>query len=198
MLLADDEKLILEALSVLLAMQDDLEVVAVAENGLKAVELAKMCVPDICVLDLRMPGADGISVIKNLRRTHPTIRCIIITSNAKHGHLKQAMTAGARGFVSKGTSAEELAHIIRMVYGGARYVDPDVMADVISVEESPLTRRETDILTLAADGAPIDEVAQRAVLAPGTVRNYLSSITVKLKVANRHEAAHVARQHGWI
>lgn len=197
-LLADDEKLILGALSALLATEEDLDVVAEADTGPKAADLAKRLVPDVCVLDLNMPGKDGISVIRDLQLAQPSIRCMLVTSHAAPGYLKQALMAGARGFVPKTTSARELAAIIRMVHQGTRYIDPDMAADAISAGESPLTRREADILSLAADGAPIDEVAQRAVLAPGTARNYLSSITVKLKVANRHEAVHLARQYGWI
>ncbi|MFI9581328.1 response regulator [Streptomyces sp. NPDC052236] len=197
-LLADDEKLILGGLSALLATEEDLTVVAEAEDGTKALNLAKKYIPDICVLDLNMPGKDGISVIRDLHYAHPSIRCLIVTSHAAPGCLKQALMAGARGFLPKTTSARELASIIRVVHGGARYIDPDMAADAISVGESPLTKREADILSLAADGAPIDEVAERAVLAPGTARNYLSNITVKLKVANRHEAVHMARQYGWI
>ncbi|MER8071643.1 response regulator transcription factor [Streptomyces sp. NPDC094034] len=197
-LLADDEKLILGALSALLATEEDLEVVAEAENGLKAAALARKLIPDICVLDLQMPGKDGIAVIRDLQQTHPSIGCLVVTSHAAPGYLKPALLAGARGFVPKTTSARELADIIRMVHQGIRYIDPEMAADAISAGESPLTKREADILSLAADGAPIEEVAQRAVLAPGTTRNYLSNITVKLKVANRHEAARVARQCGWI
>ncbi|MFE0135029.1 response regulator [Streptomyces sp. NPDC059037] len=197
-LLADDEKLILGALSALLAAEGDLEVVGEAAGGVRAAELAKKLVPDVCVLDLSMPDKGGISVIRDLQQAQPSIRCVVVTSHTAPGYLASALSAGAWGFVPKTTSATELAVIIRKVHQGARYVDPEMAAKVISAGESPLTRRETDILALSSDGAPIDTVAQRAVLSPGTVRNYLSRIAGKLKAANRHEAAHVARRQGWI
>ncbi|MFI8304007.1 response regulator [Streptomyces sp. NPDC085927] len=197
-LLADDEKLVLGALSVLLATEEDLEVVGEAAGGVEAAAMAKKLVPDVCVLDLSMPDRSGISVIRDLQQTLPSIRCIVVTSHTAPGHLTSALSAGARGFVPKTTSAKELAVIIRMVHRGAHYVDPEMAANAASAGKSPLTRREADILALSADGAPLAKVAQRAALSPGTVRNYLSRIAGKLKVANRHEAAHVARGQGWI
>ncbi|MGC5394198.1 response regulator [Streptomyces sp. DT20] len=197
-LLADDEKLILGAFSVLLAAEEDLEVVGEATGGVEAVRMAKELVPDVCVLDLRMPDKGGISVICDLQLARPSVRCLVVTSHTAPGYLASALAAGARGFVPKTTPARELAVIIRTVHRGACYVDRDMAADALLASGSPLTRRETDILALSADGAPIDKVAQRAVLSPGTVRNYLSKIAGKLKAANRHEAAHVARRQGWI
>ncbi len=197
-LLADDENLILGALSALLALENDIEVVAEADNGTAALELAGTRSPDVCVLDLHMPGKDGISVARDLQSAVPATRCVVLTSHAAPGYLKSALEAGARGFVPKTTSAQRLADIIRDVHRGSQYVDPDMAADALSSGDSPLTRREADILTLAADGAPIGEIAQRAALRPGTVRNYLSDIMGKLEVANRHEAVHAARRYGWI
>ncbi|MFC4493862.1 response regulator [Streptomyces ovatisporus] len=197
-LLADDENMILGALSALLSLEDDIEVVAQAEDGTKAFDLACIHSPDVCVLDLHMPGKDGITVTRDLQRAVPGTRCMVLTSHAAPGYLKQALQAGARGFVPKTTSAQQLAGIIREVHLGAQYVDPGMAADALSSGDSPLTRREADILGLAADGAPICEIAQRAALRPGTVRNYLSDIMGKLNVANRHEAVHVARRFGWI
>ncbi|MGI5196794.1 response regulator [Streptomyces sp. CA-288835] len=197
-LLADDENLILGAFSMLLAAEDDLEVVGEAAGGVEAAEMAKKLVPNVCVLDLSMPDKGGISVIRDLQLVQPSIRCVVVTSHTAPGYLASALSAGARGFVPKTTSAKELAVIIRMVHRGVPYVDPEMAANALSAGDSPLTRREADILALSADGAPIDKVAQRAVLSPGTVRNYLSKIAGKLKAANRHEAAHVARRQGWI
>ncbi|MER6914403.1 response regulator transcription factor [Streptomyces sp. NPDC000594] len=198
-LLADDERLVLEALSALLATDEDLDIVAEATTGGTAARLARRLVPDVCALDLNLPGKDGaIGVIRELQRARPSVRYVVIASLTAPGPLRAALLAGAHGCVSKTSSARELATGIRMVHRGTRYIDPVLAAEALSAAESPLTRREADILSLAADGAPIHEVAQRAVLKPGTARNYLSSITTKLKVANRHEAAHVARRHGWI
>ncbi|MEU5521620.1 response regulator [Streptomyces sp. NPDC093250] len=197
-LLADDEKLVLGAFSVLLAAEDDIDVVGEAAGGVEAAELARNLVPDVCVLDLSMPDKSGISVIRDLRLTRPSVRCLVVTSHTAPGYLTSALSAGARGFVPKTTSAKELADIIRTVHRGVSYVDPDAAAQALAAGESPLTRREADVLALSADGAPIDTVARRAVLTPGTVRNHLSRIAGKLKAANRHEAAHVARKQGWI
>src|ERR1044072_1972642 len=121
---------------------------------------------------------------------------MIVTSHGKPGHLKRALEAGARGFVPKTASARQLAEIIRAVHGGSRYVDPDLAADAISAGDSPLTARETELLDLAADGASIAEIARRAALAPGTVRNYLSAAAAKLHAENRHAAARRAGERG--
>jgi two-component system response regulator DesR len=128
----------------------------------------------------------------------PGCASIIVTSHGRPGHLKRALAAGARGCLPKTASARELADAVRAVHGGGRYLDPELAAEAISAGDSPLTARETDVLELAADGVPIEQIAQRASLSPGTVRNYLSSAATKLGVANRHEAVALARTQGWI
>jgi len=197
-LLADDEHLIRGALAALLGFEDDLEVVAEAATGPEAVAMALRHKPDVAVLDLQMPQKDGVTVAQEIARSLPGCQTMIVTSHGLPGHLQRALTHGVRGFVSKTVSAQELATIIRTVHGGRRYIDPVLAADAISAGDSPLSPREADLLALAADGAPIDEIAERAALAPRTVRNYLSSVTTKLGVENRHVAVHVARQRGWI
>ncbi|MFE5308500.1 response regulator [Isoptericola sp. NPDC056605] len=196
--LADDETLIRDAVAQLLALEDDLEVVAVAGNGTEAVGTIERYAPDVAVLDLQMPGADGIEVAEAVRRTVPACGVVIVTSHGRPGHLKKALAAGVRGFLPKSVSAAVLAGAVRQVAGGGRYVDPELAADAISAGDSPLTAREADVLELAADGAPVEEIAERAALAPGTVRNYLSSAVAKLGVANRHEAVRLARAKGWL
>jgi two-component system, NarL family, response regulator DesR len=178
-LLADDENLIRTALASLLAIQDDLEVVAQAASGEEALAMARRHRPDVDVLDLQMHS-------------------LILTSYGRPGHLKRALAAGVRGFLPKTVSAQVLADVVRTVHRGGRYVDPELAADAISAGDSPLTPREADVLELAAGGAPVDEIAKRAALTPGTVRNYLSSAAVKLGAANRHEAVQLARSRGWI
>ncbi|MFJ3826287.1 response regulator transcription factor [Streptomyces nodosus] len=197
-LLADDEHLIRGALAALLSFEEDLTIVAEAATGPEAVAMALHQAPDVAVLDLQMPGKDGIEVARELSRALPDCRSLIVTSHGLPGHLKRALSHGVRGFVAKTTSAEQLATIIRTVHLGGRHVDPDLASDAISAGDSPLTPRETDVLALAADGAPIEEIADRAALAPGTVRNYLSAATTKLGAENRHAAAHLARRRGWI
>ena len=197
-LLADDENLIRTALASLLAIQDDLEVVAQAASGDEALAMARRHRPDVAVLDLQMPGLDGIAVAGQLVTELPACGSLILTSYGRPGHLKRALAAGVRGFLPKTVSAQVLANVVRTVHRGGRYVDPELAADAISAGDSPLTPREADVLELAAGGAPVDEIASRAALTPGTVRNYLSSAAVKLGAANRHEAVQLARSRGWI
>ncbi len=196
--LADDETLIRDAVAQLLDLEADLEVVAVAGSGPEAVAAIERHRPDVAVLDLQMPGIDGIEVAGRARTAAPGCGVVVVTSHGRPGHLKKALAAGVRGFLPKTASAAVLAATVRQVAGGGRYVDPELAADAISAGDSPLTAREADVLELAADGAPVEEIAERAALAPGTVRNYLSSAVAKLGVANRHEAARLARAQGWV
>lgn len=197
-LLADDEHLIRGALAALLALEDDLSIVAEAASGPEALAMARAHRPDVAVLDLQMPGADGVRVAVALRDSVPACRTMIVTSHGRPGHLKRALAAGVRGFVPKTASAEQLAEIIRTVHRGSRYVDPELAADAISAGDSPLSAREAELLELAADGAPIAEIAEQASLTQGTVRNYLSAAAAKLGAENRHTAARMARERGWI
>lgn len=198
LLLADDEHLIRSALAQLLSLEDDLDVVAEAGSGDEAVAVARSVAFDVAVLDLQMPGLDGISVAVELLRLQPSVGVVIVTGHGRPGHLKRALAAGVRGFLPKTTSAATLASVVRSVHGGGRYVDPELSAEAIAAGDSPLTPREADVLELAAGGAPVEEIARRASLSPGTVRNYLSSAVTKLDAANRHDAAAIARRLGWI
>lgn len=197
-LLADDELLIRTALAQMLDLEVDLTVVGEAPNGELAVPLAVKEQVDVAVLDLQMPKLDGIAVAEALAEQLPGCGCVIVTSHGRPGHLKRALAAGVRGFLPKTTSAATLAHVVRTVHEGGRYVDPELAAEAIAAGDSPLTPRETDVLELAASGAPIEEIADRAALSPGTVRNYLSNAMTKLDAANRHEAVAVAQRMGWI
>ncbi|MFV0253472.1 MAG: DNA-binding response regulator [Beutenbergiaceae bacterium] len=197
-LLADDENLIRDAIATLLSLESDVEVVAQAASGTEAVAAAQQHAPQVAVLDLQMPGLDGIEVAGRLAQTLPDCRCVIVTSHGRPGYLKRALEVGVKGFLPKTTSAGVLADVIRQVHAGGRYVDPQLAADAIAAGASPLTPREADVLELAADGAPVEEIAGRAHLSPGTVRNYLSAAVAKLGVANRHEAVRLARTRGWI
>lgn len=198
LLLADDEHLIRTALAQLLDLEDDLEVVAQAASGDEVLAVARAQAFDVAVLDLQMPGSDGISAAQELLRLQPGCAVVIVTGHGRPGHLKRALSAGVRGFLPKTTSAATLASVVRSVHAGGRYVDPELSAEAIAAGDSPLTPREADVLELAADGAPVEEIARRASLSPGTVRNYLSSAVTKLDAANRHDAAATARRLGWI
>ncbi|EJF46981.1 DNA-binding response regulator [Actinomyces massiliensis] len=206
--IADDETLIREALEAILSLQADIDVVAVAASGTEAIVQIERHRPDVAVLDLLMPGADGIEVAAAIsdssrsshssQRTLQETKCLILTSHARPGYLKRALAAGVRGFVPKTTPAARLTEIIRRLHAGQRYVDPELSAEAIAAGDSPLTPREADVLELAADGAPVEEIARRAHLSPGTVRNYLSAAALKLSAPNRHAAAEIARSKGWI
>jgi two-component system response regulator DesR len=197
-LLADDEHLIRGALTALLSLENDLLVVAEAASGPEALAMARAHEPDVAVLDLQMPGADGVAVATSLRAELPGCRTMIVTGHGRPGHLKRALEAGVQGFVPKTVSAQRLAEIIRTVHTGNRYIDQELAADAISAGDSPLTVREAEVLEFAEAGTPVAEIAERAALSPGTVRNYLSSATAKLCAENRHAAARLARERGWL
>ena len=194
----DDEALVRDALVAVLGMQEGIEVVGEAARGDEGAALIAKVEPDVAVLDLQMPGLDGIETAVAAARTSPKTRCIVVTSHARPGYLKKALASGVAGFVTKTTPARALADVIRQVAAGGRYVDPSLSAEAIAAGDSPLTPREADVLELAAAGTPVEEIAQRAHLSPGTVRNYLSSAAAKLDAANRHEAVAIARRQGWI
>ncbi|NEK87721.1 response regulator transcription factor [Blastococcus saxobsidens] len=197
-LLADDENLIRSALAALLALEDDLEVVAEAASAAEALALARAHAPDVAVLDLQLPDRDGISLAAELAAVVPGCGLVIVTGHGRPGHLKRALEAGVRGFLPKTVNSGVLTAVVRTVHGGGRYVDPELAAEAISAGDSPLTPREADILELAAGGAPVEEIAARAHLSPGTVRNHLSAAAAKLGAHNRHAAVTEARRHGWI
>lgn len=197
-LLADDEQLITGALAALLGLTEDMTVVAQASTGTEALAMARVLRPDVAVLDLQMPGLDGLSVAEALRDELPSCRTMIITSHGRPGYLKRALETGVRGFLPKTVSAHDLADIIRTVHAGRRYISSDLAAEAISAGDSPLTPREGDLLALAADGSSIAEIAERVGLSAGTVRNHMSSVVSKLGAENRHAAARMAREHGWI
>lgn len=197
-LVADDEHLIRQAIAGLLDLEEDFEVVGQAASGDEAAVTALKLRPDVALLDLQLPGPDGIEVARRLAAELPDCRCVIVTSHGRPGYLKSALAAGVRAFLPKTVSSRTFAEVVRKVAGGGRYVDPDLAAEAISAGDSPLSPRESDVLALARDGAPVDEIAQRVSLSRGTVRNHLAAAMAKLDAANRHEAARIAAEHGWI
>lgn len=197
LLIADDEDLIRGALAALLDLEDDLEVVAQARTSTDAVRLAIELRPDIAVLDLEMPPADGLHAAEQIR-AGSDIRVVLVTRHARPGVLRRALSAGVSGFVPKTTPAERLAEILRDIAAGRRYVDPDIAASALTEDDCPLTDRELDVLRAARTGASVAEIAEEVHLAAGTVRNYLSTAMGKLDVNSRHAAAHRAWEEGWI
>ncbi|NYF59560.1 response regulator transcription factor [Micromonospora purpureochromogenes] len=197
-LLADDEELIRQALAALLGLEDDLEVVAQAADGRSALDAARAHRPDVAVVDLEMPAPGGIALAAELGRALPSCAVVILTGHGRPGHLRQALTAGARGFLPKGAPGGALADVIRRVHAGSRYVDPALAADALTLPPCPLTPRELETLRLVEYGAPVAVIARRTGLAAGTVRNHLSASVQKLGAADRAEAVRIAREAGWL
>ncbi|BCB75254.1 response regulator transcription factor [Phytohabitans flavus] len=197
LLLADDEDLLRGALSALLGLEDDIEVVAEASTSTDSVRLAVAHRPDIAVLDLEMPPTDGLRAAEEIRAALPT-RIVLVTRHARPAVLRRALAAGVSGFVPKTTEATRLAEIIRDVAAGRRYVDPEIAASALVEDPCPLTERELEVLRASRTGASVQEIAALVHLAPGTVRNYLSAAMTKLGVRSRHAAAHRAWEQGWI
>jgi two-component system response regulator DesR len=198
LLLADDQSLVRGALAALLSLEDDLEVVAEVGRGDEVVAAARNAKPDVAVLDIEMPGIDGIAAAAALRTEVPGCRVLMVTTFGRPGYLRRAMEAGASGFVVKDAPAEQLADAIRRVAQGLRVVDPALAAETLATGESPLTARERDVLVAARSGGTVADIAKVLFLSDGTVRNYLSSAIGKTGARTRAEAARVAEQRGWL
>ena len=169
-----------------------------ADRGDLVVESARQHRPDVALLDVEMPGLDGLSAARQLREAMPQCRVLMVTTFGRPGYLKQAMAAGAAGFVVKDTPAAQLADAVRRVHQGLRVVDPSLAADSLTQGDSPLTERETDVLRAASDGGTVADVARALFLSEGTVRNHLSSAIGKTGARTRAEAVRVAVENGWI
>lgn len=198
LLLADDQHLVRQALAALLSLEDDLEVVAEVDSGDDVVPRARAHAPDVALIDVQMPGLDGIAATGAVRAAVPDTRVLIVTTFGRPGYLRRAMEAGASGFIVKDTPAETLADAIRRVHAGVRYVDPALAAESLATGASPLTSRERDVLVAARGGDTIADIARRLVLSEGTVRNYLSSSIGKTGTRNRTEAVRTAETNGWL
>jgi two-component system, NarL family, response regulator DesR len=198
LLLADDQALVRGALAALLDLEPDLEVVAEVGTGDEVVAAARQRAPDVALLDVEMPGVDGIEATRAVKAAVPGLRVLIVTTFGRPGYLRRALQAGADGFVVKDTPARELADAVRRIHAGLRVVDPILAADSLVAGESPLTARETDVLRAARDGASVATIAGRLFLSVGTVRNHLSAAIGKTGSANRAEAVRVAEENGWL
>jgi two-component system response regulator DesR len=197
-LLAEDQAMIREALAALLSFEDDIEVVAQVGRGDEVVEAARQARPDVALLDIEMPGADGLTAAAALRQQNPDIKIVILTTFGRPGYLRRAMESGVSGFIVKDSPADKLAQTIRKVLGGQRVIDPDLAVAALAEGTSPLTPREADVLAHSADGATIAEIARTIYLSEGTVRNYLSSCIQKTGARNRAEALRIAQERGWL
>lgn len=196
-LIADDENLLRMALGSLLDLEEGIQVVAQAENGADAISLAEEHQPDVVLLDLEMPGLDGIDTAAVILRARPEQAIILLTRHARPGVLKRALRVGIRGFLAKTVEPDRLAQIITDVHAGRRYIDSDISTAAM-MDDCPLTDRELDVLRLTTEGYSVREMSGRLHLASGTVRNYLSTAMQKTGAASRHEAARRARERSWL
>jgi len=186
------------ALKALLAMEGDIEIVAETDRADQILALASQTKPDVALLDIEMPGGDGVSAAGQLSRALPACRTLILTTFGRPGFLRRAMESGAAGFMLKDAPAHELALAIRRTMAGERVVDPSLAAAALSAGDSPLSEREREVLVAGQGGASVAEIARALFLSEGTVRNYLSSAIQKLEVSNRTEAARLAEEQGWL
>ena len=195
-LLAEDQSLVRGALVALLSAEPDIEVVAECATGTEAVRLVQEHPIDVALLDIEMPGLNGLDVAKELAG-HPC-RCLIVTTFGKAGYIKRAMEAGVDGFIVKDTPPEELADAIRRVHAGLRVIDPTLARDSLLAPDNPLSERETQVCQQLFHGKSSPAIAKALHLSPGTVRNHLSSAIGKTHASNRTEAALTARDNGWL
>lgn len=197
-LIAEDQAMVRGALRALLALEDDIEVVAEVARADELVAAAVANRPDVALVDIEMPGGDGISAAAALREALPQCRSLILTTFGKPGYLRRALATGAYGFMLKDAPPEQLALAIRRTARGERVVDPGLAASALSDGVSPLTERERQVLAATDRGADLDQIAQTLFLSRGTVRNHLSNAIQKLGVRNRSEAARLAEAKGWL
>jgi two-component system, NarL family, response regulator DesR len=198
LLLADDQALVRGALAALLSLEPDLTVVAEVGRGDEVVPEALRTRPDVALLDVEMPGLDGVAAAAALRAALPGCRVLVVTTFGRPGYLRRAMEAGANGFVVKDTPARQLADAVRRVHAGLRVVDPSLAAETLATGPSPLTERETEVLRTARGGGTVAELAATLHLSEGTVRNHLSSAIGKTGARNRADAVRVAEENGWL
>lgn len=192
--IAEDQRMMLGALGSLLNLEDDMEVIGMANNGDDAVQLVKQMKPDVCIMDIEMPEKTGLEAAEELQSQD--CKVIILTTFARSGYFQRAIKAGVKGYLLKDSPSEELANSIRHVMTGRKIYAPELMDDLYS-EENPLTVREKAVLELVADGKNTKEIADRLSIKAGTVRNYISQILDKLEVTNRIEAITESKKKGW-
>ncbi len=197
-LLAEDQTMVRGALSTLLGLEGDIEVVAQVARGDEIVAAAERTLPEVVLLDIELPGIDGLAAASLLRERLPAVRIIMLTTFGRPGYLRRAMEIGAIGYVLKDAPTETLATAIRRAMEGKRTVDPTLAVSALSEGGNPLTSRERDVLAASREVATIAEIAARLFLSEGTVRNHLSVAIQKLEAHNRAEAVRIAEQKGWL
>jgi two-component system, NarL family, response regulator DesR len=197
-LIAEDQAMIREALAALLSFEDDIDVVAQVGRGDEVVAAATEHDAEVALLDIEMPGLDGLSAASALRRAKPALKIVILTTFGRPGFMRRAMETGVSAFLVKDSPADRLAETVRTVLAGGRVIDPDLAAAALAEGDNPLTPRERDVLAASADGSMISEIAAKLYLSEGTVRNYLSACIQKTGARNRTEALRIAEDRGWL
>ena len=196
--IAEDQKLLREALTSLLSLEDDIEVVAEAADGLAAWEAIQKFEPDVCLLDIEIPSLTGLQIAEKLREVGSSSKIMVLTTYARPGFLQKAMVLKVDGYLLKDEPIDFLIDSIRKVMAGERIISMDLAAALFLKEENPLTERETEVLQMAQEGLTTKEIAKSLFLTDGTVRNYLSLAIQKLEVETRQQATEKAHERGWI
>ena len=197
-LVAEDQSMVRGALRALLELEEDMTVVAEVGRGDEVLAAAREHTPDVALLDIEMPGRDGIEAARELAAELPGVRPVVLTTFGRPGFLRRAMEVGAAGFLVKDAPVAELARAIRAVVAGERVIDRELAAAALAIGATPLSAREADVLREAADGATVADISRRLFLTEGTVRNYLSSAIGKTGARTRVEAARIAEAKGWL
>jgi two-component system response regulator DesR len=197
-LLAEDQAMVRQALATLLGLEEDIDVVVQVAGGDEVLDAARTHQVDVALLDIEMPGGDGLSAAARLHRELPAVKVVILTTFGRPGFLRRAMESGAAGYLLKDAPAADLARAIRRVLQGERVVDPDLAAAALSDGANPLTARELEVLEAARDSATVADIAALVHLSSGTVRNHLSVVIQKLAARNRTDAVRIAQEKGWL
>jgi two-component system response regulator DesR len=197
-LLAEDMRILADTLAAVLSLEDDIEIVARLSDGAAVVRAACQVQPDVAVVDIDMPGTDGVGAAAGLREQCPRCRVLILTVLASPGNLRKALAAGVAGFLPKETPAVDLAEAIRTVAGGGKVIDQKIALAALEAPDNPLSPREAEVLRRFSTGAGPAEIAAAMFLSYGTVRNYLAASVTKLDARNRTDAVRIAAQEGWL
>src|SRR5579859_1360410 len=197
-LLAEDQGMVRGAIAALLRLEGDIEVVAEVGRGEEVLSAAQNSQPDVALLDIEMPGGDGLGAAQTLHGKIPACRIVILTTFGRSGYLREAMASGTVGFLLKDAPAAQLAVAIRRVMAGERVVDPELALTALSEGNNPLTQREREVLSASLHGASVAQIAAQLVVSEGTVRNHLSEAIQKMRAQNRIEAARLAEERGWL
>lgn len=196
LIIAEDQGLLSSALATILGLEEDLEVVGIAKNGVEALELIEKHQPDVCLTDIEMPLKTGLDIAEELQYREQKV--IILTTFAREGYFERAVKANVSGYLLKDTPTDELIENIRAVMQGKKFYSPELVTGLFSQQENPLTEREQEVLLAVGEGLSSKEIAGKLFLTSGTVRNYMSEILNKLGAKNRIEAVSIAKEKGWI